>query len=349
MSKADISSYVPQKPLTKGELLDLESTPKTPWQRFFDSLICLLPVLTGGVALLEYYCIPDLEGNEKTNIYAYFILIFMAAFVISYVIALFKKSFFATLRYKAPFYAMVLLLLAIYDYLTLKTGILLLPYFPWADQVLNAFFSDTDYLIDCTINTSILLGLGYSAGVISGLITGIACGYNDKINYWVSPFLRLFGAIPSTTWIPVVMVIATTLFGGSIFIIALGVWFSVSIASITGIQNIDTAYFQAARTLGAKRLQLVFRVAIPFALPSIFQGMVQGMSTACMVLTVAEMIGVESGLGWYILWQKSWAQFGKMYAAIVLLCILFVFVNWALNRIRKHVLRWQVGITGSKV
>lgn len=68
-----------------------------------------------------------------------------------------------------------------------------------------------------------------------------------------------------------------------------------------------------------------------------------------MVLTVAEMIGVESGLGWYILWQKSWAQFGKMYAAIVLLCVLFVLVTWALNRIKRYVLRWQEGVTGSRV
>ena len=63
-----------------------------------------------------------------------------------------------------------------------------------------------------------------------------------------------------------------------------------------------------------------------------------------MALIVAEMVGVESGLGWYVSWQKSWAQYGKMYAAIIVLCIVFVFVNWGLNRIKRWVLRWQEGV-----
>lgn len=103
------------------------------------------------------------------------------------------------------------------------------------------------------------------------------------------------------------MVLAASLFKGSVFIIALGVWYSVTIAALTGITNIDKSYFEAARTLGARGRQLVFRVALPFALPSIFQGLTQGMSSACTALLVAEMIGVESGLGWYITWQKSWS------------------------------------------
>ena len=128
------------------------------------------------------------------------------------------------------------------------------------------------------------------------------------------------------------------------FIIALGVWYSVTIATLTGITNIDKSYFEAARTLGARGRQLVFRVALPFALPSIFQGLTQGMSSACTALLVAEMIGVESGLGWYITWQKSWAFYGKLYAAIVLICIIFVLVNLALALIKNRVLRWQVGM-----
>ena len=174
-------------------------------------------------------------------------------------------------------------------------------------------------------------------------MTGVACGYNRRINYWIAPFMKLLGAIPSTTWLPVVMVLASTLFKGSVFIIALGVWFSVTIATQTGINNIDKSFFEAARTLGAEGSQLVFRIAIPFVMPNIFQGLTQGMSSACTALLVAEMIGVESGLGWYISWQKSWAQYGKMYAAIVLICVIFVVVNALLTFIRRRVLRWQEG------
>lgn len=185
--------------------------------------------------------------------------------------------------------------------------------------------------------------MGYSIGTIVGLITGIACGYSKKIDYWIAPFRKLLGAIPSTTWIPVVMVLATSLFQGAVFIIALGVWFAVTIATITGIQHIDKTYYEAARSLGAKNHQLILRVAIPSAIPSIFQGMVQAMSSACMALMVAEMIGVQSGLGWYITWQKNFAEYSKMYAAIIVICVVFVAVNALMRVIQRRILRWQVG------
>ena len=253
------------------------------------------------------------------------------------------KKAFAHLRYKAPFYCLVFLLLLGYDYLTTKTRTLLYPFFPSVDEVLNAMISDSDYLIDSTQNSLKLLFVGYSIGTIVGLITGIACGYSKKIDYWIAPFRKLLGAIPSTTWIPVVMVLATSLFQGAVFIIALGVWFAVTIATITGIQHIDKTYYEAARSLGAKNHQLILRVAIPSAIPSIFQGMVQAMSSACMALMVAEMIGVQSGLGWYITWQKNFAEYSKMYAAIIVICVVFVAVNALMRVIQRRILRWQVG------
>lgn len=200
------------------------------------------------------------------------------------------------------------------------------------------------YFFDCAKHSLILLFMGYFSGAIVGLITGIACGYNKKINYWISPFMKLLGAIPSTTWLPIVMVLAASLFKGSIFIIALGVWYPVTMATITGINNIDKSYYEAAKTLGAKNSQLIFRIAIPSAIPNMLQGLTTGMSSACTALLVAEMLGVESGLGWYITWQKSWAQFAKMYAAIIIICLIFVLVNVIFALIKKRVLRWQEGV-----
>ena len=329
---------------TKEELLELESRPLTQSQIKMNYFICLCPILMGIICELEYYLIPNKGFNRSTNVYGIFIGVFIVALLIAFLISLKNKKLFRKLRHKAPFYTFIFFLLMIYDVLTLKTGRLMLPYFPWVDQILNAIINDASYLLDCVKNSLILLFTGYLCGAVSGILTGVACGYNKKINYWISPFMKLLGAIPSTTWLPIVMVLVSSLFKGSVFIIALGVWFSVTIASITGINNIDKSYYEAAKTLGAKGSQLIFRITIPSAIPNIIQGLTQGMSSACTALLVAEMIGVESGLGWYITWQKSWAEYAKMYAAIVILCIVFVTVNLCLNLIKRRVLRWQEGV-----
>lgn len=329
--------------LTKDELDQLESRPKTRLEKFLDVVICLLPIAAGCVALWEYNCVANLPGNETGTYYNYFLLFLMALAGLGFLAAMCGRKAFRWMRYKAPFYAFVFLVLAAYDWLTLKSGSLPLPYFPWLDQVITAAVEDHAYLLDCTKNSLILLFTGYFSGVGAGLVTGIACGCNKKINYWIEPFTRLLGAIPSTTWLPVVMVLASSLFKGSVFIIAMGVWYGVTISTVTGIVNIDRSYFEAARTLGVKGFGLVTRVAVPSALPSILGGMTHSMSTACTALIVAEMIGVESGLGWYIAWQKNWARYGNMYAALVVICVMFVLVNVVLSAARRWLLRWQEG------
>lgn len=326
------------------ELLEQEEKGKIKREKNLDLLIQLSPFLMGVLALLEYFYVPNHQGFEASYVYAFFLLLLLLGNGTSFLLSFRGKRQRKNYLYHAPFRALVFFLFTLYDLLTLKSNILITPYFPSIDKVLSSMVQDRAYLWECTMSSLFLLFCGYFSGLIVGLLTGIACGYNKKINYWIEPFMKLLGSIPSTTWIPIVMVLATSLFRGSVFIIALGVWFSITLATITGIRNMDKSYYEAARTLGAKEKDLILEIAIPSALPSIFQGMVQAMSSACMALMVAEMIGVESGLGWYITWQKSWAEYGKMYGAIILICGIFVTVNFLLNSIKKRVLRWQEGM-----
>ena len=199
-------------------------------------------------------------------------------------------------------------------------------------------------LLNCTLHTLWLLFLGYFIGVTSGLVTGIVCGYSKRCRYWVDPIIKFLGPIPTSTWIPIMMVVASSLFGGAMFIIALGSWFAVTVASMTGIANVDKDYFDAARTLGASNRQLVFQVAIPHAMPSIFQGCTQAMSSSCTAIMIAEMMGVKSGLGWYMNWSKSWASYDKMFAALFIICFIFTVVTKTLELVKRRVLRWQIGV-----
>ena len=124
------------------------------------------------------------------------------------------------------------------------------------NYIINIAWIDRAYLIECTLHTLRLLLLGYFIGVALGLVTGITCGYSERVRYWVNPVIKFLGPIPTSTWIPIVMVVATSLFKGAVFIIALGSWFAVTVASMTGISNVDKDFFDAARTLGASSRQL---------------------------------------------------------------------------------------------
>ena len=336
--------------LTKDQLWELEQNNHSKGQKILDIIISILPVVGCAIALLEYYLIPNKYNNNNPERYAILLIIPVVIYFLLWICAMLNyvkgnKQKFARLRHSAPFMTAIYICLALLDFLTLKTGKLMYPFIPWVNDIINVAISDHKQLIKCTLFTLRLLFGGYISGVVIGLVTGVACGYSKKVNYWVNPIVKILGPIPTATWIPLIMLLASSLMAGSIFIVGLGTWFAVTVATTTGISNVDKSYFEVARTLGATERQLVFRIAIPHAMPSILQGMTQGMSSACVSLMIAEMMGVEAGLGWYITWAKAWAAYNKMFAAIVIICITFNVVTRVLDVIKKYLLRWQIGVT----
>ena len=334
--------------LTRQQLKELEQKEKTRGQKILDLVIMLLPVICGFIAVIEYWEVPNGSPNSHPYTYVWAVAAFMTAYAL-YALAAgikYRKGDRRTaedLRYRAPLFSAFFLLLTFYDYLTLKTGILSQPFVPCMNSILNIAWEDRAYLLECTLHTLRLLFLGYFIGIALGLVTGITCGYSEKARYWINPVIKFLGPIPTATWIPIIMVVAASLFRGAVFIIALGSWFAVTVASMSGIQNVDKDFFEAARTLGASEGQLVFRVAIPHAMPSILQGCTQAMSSSCVAIMIAEMMGVKAGLGWYMNWAKSWAAYDKMFAALFVICFIFTIVTKVLDLIKRRVLRWQNG------
>lgn len=334
--------------LTRQQLKELETKKMTPLQKFFELVIMILPLVCGIIAILEYKLIPDKSMNNNPNTYLWVLVGLVIAYNVYGWFSAYRrvkgdKSVYEKLRFRAPLYSALFLLLAFYDYMTIKTGVLTQPFVPCMNFILNAAIRDYKMILECTVHTLWLLFLGYTSGVVLGLITGITCGYSKRCRYWVDPVIKFLGPIPTSTWIPIMMVVASSLFGGAVFIIALGSWFAVTVASMTGISNVDKDYFEAARTLGATGRQLVFRVAIPHAMPSILSGCTQAMSSSCTAIMIAEMLGVKAGLGWYMNWSKSWASYDKMFAALFVICIIFTLVTKGLEAVKRHVLRWQNG------
>ncbi len=338
---ADANNATFLENLSQAELKDLEKKPKTPAQLALDKVICFLPALMAIIHLLEYLYVPNAPGNSNTMTYVYFLGFFIVFYLIRGLLALWSDRQFRKWRYSAPFQTLIFFILMVYDLLTLKTATLLLPYFPWVDQVFNSIIADTSFLLESTLASLQLLFSGYIIGGLIGILTGVLCGYFEKVNYWISPFTTVIGSIPTTTWLPIVMVLAASLKQGAVFVISLGVFFALTNATFAGVRGIDNSYFEMAKTLGASQQQLITRVAAPAIMPSVFSGMIQGMSTACTSLIVAEMIGVESGLGWYITWQKNWAEYDKMYAGILVICLMFLAVNFLLRSLERRVLKWK--------
>ena len=150
------------------------------------------------------------------------------------------------------------------------------------------------------------------------------------------PLLKVVGPIPATAWIPLAMVFRLRPLFSAVALVALAVWFPVTMLTASGISNTRASYLDVARTLGAGRGYLIFRVAVPAALPNIFIGLFMGLGASFLTLVVAETVGVKSGLGWYVSWAQGWAEYGKVFAALVIMAAFFSTIMTSVQGARPH-------------
>ena len=293
-----------------------------------------------GVHLLFAKNAPPLETHS-------YILLFWEILGVSIVLAI-AQTFWAGLRqwmwHMWPIFTAAILLLGVWDAITLGFHLLPLPYFPGPAAVLRSLISDRALLLDSTWHSLVLLLSGYTLGVIVGLISGVCIGWSSSVRYWGMPLLKVVGPIPATAWIPFSMVVAPSAIVSAAGLIALAVWFPVTMLTASGVSNTRASYLDVARTLGAGRAYLIFRVAIPAAVPNIFIGLFMGLGASFLTLVVAETVGVKSGLGWYVSWAQGWAEYGKVFAALVIMAAFFSTIMTLLFKLRDRVLVWQKGM-----
>lgn len=248
------------------------------------------------------------------------------------------------LEHMCPLFAAAMLALAAWELITAAWHWLPMPYFPGPSAILSSLLGDRDELFKATWHSLFLLMSGYAVGVCVALITGTLIGWFATARYWGMPLLKIIGPIPATAWVPLAMVVSPSAIFSAVGLIAIAVWFPVTMLTASGISNTRASYLDVARTLGAGRAYLIFRVAIPAAMPNIFIGLFMGLGTSFLTLVVAETVGVKSGLGWYISWAQGWAEYGKVYAALIIMAIFFSSIMTLLFKIRDRVLGWQKGM-----
>jgi NitT/TauT family transport system permease protein len=210
--------------------------------------------------------------------------------------------------------------------------------------LLEVFTDDYPRLGDSVWNSVRLLAGGYVIGAVGGFILGVSIGWSRAIGYWAHPVLRLVGPLPATAWLPVAFFAFPSSHSASTFLIALATGFPVTVLTWSGVAGVSKAYYDVARTMGASQRFLVLRVAIPAAMPSVFVGLFMGLGASFSVLVVAEMMGVKSGLGWYLQWAQGWAAYANMYAALLVMALMCTGLITLLFRVRDRLLAWQKGM-----
>ena len=299
------------------------------------TLIKTLPFAGLALGAVTDLVIPDSELQPPADhpYFLYFLGLLAVVYGILFIASFISAKLDERISYKAPLIAGTAVLITVINLITSKYALLPVLFFPCLDRVFGVFVTDYELLIQCILASGQLLLRGFLAGGILGFLTGILIGFSKKASYWISPFMKFVGPIPPTSWSPLVLSLFTTTYSASVFMVALAVWFPITLMTSSGIQNVNNSYFEVASTLGSGKLNRIFKVAVPAAMPSIFLG-----------IFYAELLGADAGLGWYLNWEKSMMLYANVYAGLILIAVICTMVITLVFKIKDQVLVWQRGV-----
>lgn len=177
---------------------------------------------------------------------------------------------------------------------------------------------------------------GFLIGTTIGILTGLTTGISSLADRAGSPFVNALYPIPKIALLPLFILWLGIGELSKITIIALGVFFPVAINTYSGVKNVDPLLLKVAVSFDAGRGLILRSLIIPHALPMIFTGLRLAAGTALLLLTAAEMIAADKGIGALILHYGDLMITDRLMAGLAVLSILGVLLQASLQKIEKR-------------
>ena len=185
-------------------------------------------------------------------------------------------------------------------------------------------------------------GLAFAAAIVVGIPLGLFMGQIRPLEQALDPILQLFRQTSALALYPIFILLLGLGETSKVFVIFWAALFPILLSTISGVKEVDTKLLEMARTFGAGRMTLFYRVIVPASVPSIFIGLRLSATTALLLLIAAEMIGANQGIGFRVMNAQYNFQIPMMFAAIFLLAFAGLLANAILVVLQRRLCRWNI-------
>ena len=219
---------------------------------------------------------------------------------------------------------------------------------PTASEVLERSWQDwpsTEFRGDVAESLK-RLAAGFALGAGLGVVVGLLMGSSLTIRRSLDPLVELTRATPPIALVPALVVLLDYGDRMQIAVIAFGVCFPVLVNTLDGVRAVSPETSDTASMLQVGRVERVFRINLPYALPSIFSGLRIAVSVGLVMVVISEFAGTGGGLGRYILERQGQFDVTGVWAGILFLGLLGFVLNRAFLLVERRALAWHHGATG---
>jgi NitT/TauT family transport system permease protein len=185
------------------------------------------------------------------------------------------------------------------------------------------------------------LALGWALGATLGVAVGLAIGISSLARSIGLPLVSALFPVPKIALLPLLILWLGIGEASKVATIALGTFFPTVIATASGVDQIPKSLVRMAQSFDLAPRAIVRRVILPGALPGVLAGARISASIALVLLTAAEMIGAEHGIGALVLQAGHLMRSDRLLAGVVLLSVLGLAIGAAIGALERRLLAWR--------
>ncbi|MBL0943894.1 MAG: ABC transporter permease [Hydrogenophaga sp.] len=221
-------------------------------------------------------------------------------------------------------------------------------FLPEPAKVVQAFFkmlAEQKLLLDFGVSLAIVSqGFAYGAG--AALLLGIGAGLSRRFEQFLSPTFDTIRHIPGIAWFPLIVLWLGLGAPAKILVIAKSVFFPVFLNTLQGIRNVDKAHIELAQVLTLTRWQLVRKIVLPSAMPTILVSLRYAAGLAWALVVVAEGLSGLEGLGFLIFRAQGLLLTDQLLVCMVVIGLVGFAIDRGMFLLQRRVLRWKQGFEG---
>lgn len=234
-----------------------------------------------------------------------------------------------------------LLFLAAWEFLPPAMGV---PRYiiPTASQCLDEMFRmiRLDNLIGHTLSTFWMTLIGFGVGSLLGAVIGYLLGMSAFWEKVLSPYILALQIAPKVAFAPLFIMWFGFTFWPKLLVTILIVFFPILVNVLQAMKTVDRDVINLARAYNLTRFQIFRKIEFPSTLPALLAGLRIGSTLAVIGVTVGELVGGNTGLGFLISYGEGQANAAMVFNAILLLTligiVLYSAVTWAEARLLHY-------------
>ncbi len=182
---------------------------------------------------------------------------------------------------------------------------------------------------------------GFLISSLLGVPLGILCGAYASVSRLTEPSIDFIRYMPAPAFGALAVAVLGIYDAPKIAIIVVGTFFQQVLVVANTVRRHDPALVEAAQTLGASRHRLLFRVVVPNSIVDLYHDQRILLGWAWTYLIVAEVVGVSSGITFFINQQAKYRNFDNVYAAIIIIGVLGLGTDQILAFLGQRIFPWK--------